>query len=332
MEGLATKYRPKSFEDVMGQENILKILHNQLVAKDTKQGYVFTGSAGTGKTTVARIFANAINDGHPPVEIDAASNSGVDHIREIREACKFKPLGAEFKVYLIDEVHMLSTGAFNALLKTLEEPPAHVVFILCTTDPQKIPPTILSRVQRFDFKRLSVEHMVSRLESILIWEGYKEWEPGALDYIAKLANGGMRDAISLADTCLAGENRLTLEGVCTTLGQSNYSSYINLGNYLVSGNRAGTLELIEHLHNEGKDLKQFVRGFLEFIVEVRKIRILGNTDYCSAPSVFYRDMVTMAEEEVVDLAGWFNSINELDNRIKYERQPKVLIEGWLLAL
>jgi len=393
-EALATKYRPKNWEDVSGQENILTILQNQIEANDTKQAYLFCGGAGTGKTTIARIFARAINGNVEPLEIDAASNNGVDQVREIREACKYKPLGAQFKVYLIDEVHMLSTGAFNALLKTLEEPPAHVVFILCTTDPQKIPATILSRVQRFDYKRLKTEQIIERLEYIIGMENvdFKPFEVGetlacmedyannflagstynvtlvtetgvvlddlcevpfeqlsvfdrdesvsvdypAIEYLAKLADGGMRDAISLLDTCLSYKKEVYLTDVMEILGASSYDDYIQLMEILTHMNgydKKDLIALIERIHLDGKDLKQFVKGFAGFVVDLRKVQLLKNFDYVSVPSVYYTlmDAILFGMNETY-LDDLFTSLSSLTNLIKYERHPKYLIEGSLLQL
>ena len=200
-ESLALKYRPCKFEDVVGQGSTIQILKNQLINKDIKQGYLFKGASGCGKTTCARIFANESNEYKgKPIELNAADTNGVDDIRVIIDDCRLKPIDSKYKIYIIDEVHMLSKGAFNALLKVLEEPPKHVIFILCTTDPQKIPKTVLSRLQKFEFKRMSVEDTVNRLQYILREEGYKKADVNALHYIARLAEGGMRDAITLLDT------------------------------------------------------------------------------------------------------------------------------------
>lgn len=243
MENLASKYRPKTFSEVVAQGYVKDILLNQLEKKETKNAYLFTGGAGTGKTTTARIFAMDINGGRgKPIEIDAASNNGVDNIRDIIEDSKFKSMDSEYKVYIIDEVHMLSTGAFNALLKTLEEPPSGTVFVLCTTDPQKIPATILSRVQRFDFTRIETELIVERLKFILISESdIRETSSGpgytfnedALEFIAKLANGGMRDSITRLEKVLDYSEDVTVEAVAEALGVPDYETFIHLAEAIV---------------------------------------------------------------------------------------------------
>ena len=208
---LSVRYRPKVFEDMTEQSAIKDILMNQLETKTFQHGYLSTGPSGTGKTTSARIFANMINDGKGnPIEVDAASNSGVDNVRQIIEDAKRKPLDAEYKIFIVDECHSLSDSSWQALLKTLEEPPKFTIFILCTTDPQKIPATILSRVQRYNFQKISNEGIVDRLNIILEKESDEidnlscklNWEQDALEFISKVSSGGMRDAITLLDKCL----------------------------------------------------------------------------------------------------------------------------------
>jgi DNA polymerase III subunit gamma/tau len=337
---LAVKYRPQTFDDVVGQENVITILQNQLAQEQTKQGYLFTGGAGTGKTTIARIFARAINGGvsnSEIIEIDAASNNGVDQIRELRETAKFKPINSKFKVYIVDEVHMLSTGAFNALLKILEEPPAHVVFILATTDPHKIPATILSRVQRFDFKRMTVEQIVGRLFHIIENENQagQSYEVGedVLEYIAKLANGGMRNSISLLDTVLGYKADPTLQDVFEILGVPDFEEYLNLLVHLHNAQKAEILSLIEGLHVRGKDIKRFILGLTEFIVDLQKVSLLGNFDFVSIPSNYFerveRAVQVLGDEE---LATFFTAFTGINSRIKYESNPKVLVQGELLSL
>lgn len=337
---LAVKYRPQTFDDVVGQERPISILENQLSSGSTKQSYLFTGSAGTGKTTIARIFARALNDYEPNseiIEIDAASNNGVDQIRELRDSCKFKPINSKFKVYIIDEVHMLSTGAFNALLKTLEEPPAHAVFILATTDPHKIPATILSRVQRFDFNRMTVEQIVGRLTKIISWENGETSEynvpEDVLEYIAKLANGGMRNSISLLDTVLGYKKDPTLQDVFDILGVPDFDEYLNLLVYLHNNQAKEIIELIERLHTEGKDIKRFMIGLTEFMVDLLKVNLLKNFDFVQIPATYF-GRVEKAIEVVGEakLRALFAKFSKINGAIKYESNPKVLVQGELISL
>ena len=248
---LYRKFRPQEFEDVKGQEHIVTTLKNQIKADRIGHAYLFCGTRGTGKTTIAKILARAVNCEHPidgspcntcktcrainegtsmnVIEIDAASNNGVDNIREIREEVAYRPTTGKYKVYIIDEVHMLSTGAFNALLKTLEEPPSYVIFILATTEAHKIPITILSRCQRYDFRRITAETIAARLQELMDKEG-NDVEEKAIRYIAKAADGSMRDALSLLDQCIAfylGE-KLTYEKVLENLGAVDTLSLIHI--------------------------------------------------------------------------------------------------------
>lgn len=344
---LATKHRPRSFEDVVGQAHIKTILQNQVSQGSIRNAYLFTGGAGTGKTTTARIFARAINgDKGTPIEVDAASNNGVDHVRVLREECQFKPLDTLYKVYIIDEVHMLSTAAFNALLKTLEEPPAHAVFILCTTDPQKIPATILSRVQRFDFRRMTTQQIIDRLSYILRAENHDEVPDNSIDaydvsleaieYIAKLANGGMRDAISLLDTCLSYKGTLDAADISEILGTTPLDVYLRLLTAIAAERDAEVFEIIEQQHLLGRDIKALVRGLTEFTVELMKLQTFDDIDLVqtSIPSVYMDDVA----EAVRLLTGTkslpilFVRLNKLYHSIKYETHPKALVQGVLVTL
>lgn len=232
---------------------------------------------------------------------------------------------------------MLSTGAFNALLKTLEEPPSHAVFILATTDPHKIPATILSRVQRFDFKRMTVEQLVGRLQQIVRWENeegsnYKV-EEDVLEYIAKLANGGMRNSISLLDTVLGYKDNPTLDDVFDILGVPDYKEYLDILVFLHNGQKREIVELIESLHLRGKDIKRFMLGLTEFVVDLEKVALLGNFKYVQVPSNYFERIekaVQVLRED--ELSTWFAKFTAINNRIKYESNPKVLVQGELLSL
>ena len=333
-ESLAVKYRPKTFDDMTEQSAIKDILMNQLETKTFQHGYLFTGPAGTGKTTSARIFANMINAGKGnPIEVDAASNSGVDNIRQIIEDAKRKPLDAEYKIFIVDECHSLSNGAWQALLKTLEEPPKFTIFIFCTTDPQKIPNTILSRVQRYNFQKISNKGIVERLSSILIMEseeanecgcdGAYDWNTEAIEYIAKVSNGGMRDAITLMDKCLSLSSDLTLENVLQTIGGEDYSTFILFLTALQNKEKGTAITTIENVYNAGKDIKQFMKDFAKFILEVEKYALYKNFDYISLPNTLENELEQLIDDTVFDVMNFIVSLN---NQIKWDTDPKTLIE------
>ena len=281
---LYRKFRPQEFEDVKGQDHIVTTLKHQIKADRIGHAYLFCGTRGTGKTTIAKIFAKAVNCEHPVdgspcgecptckaiaagssmnvIEIDAASNNGVDNIREIREEVAYSPTSGRYKVYIIDEVHMLSIGAFNALLKTLEEPPSYVIFILATTEAHKIPITILSRCQRYDFKRIARTTIVDRLQELMD-EEQVEVEEKALRYIAKKGDGSMRDALSLLDQCIAfylGE-KLTYEHVLDVLGAVDTDEFSKLLREILDGDVTQVILHLENMIMQGRDLSQLVTDF-----------------------------------------------------------------------
>ncbi|MDD5463921.1 MAG: DNA polymerase III subunit gamma/tau [Candidatus Moranbacteria bacterium] len=287
---LYRKYRPLTFSDVIGQGHIVQTLSNAILHNRIGHAYLFTGPRGTGKTTMARIFARAVNCSNPKgadpclecdicknitqgtsldiFEIDAASNTGVDNIRELRENVKFPPSQAKFKVYIIDEVHMLSTGAFNALLKTLEEPPAHVIFILATTEIHKVPETIISRCQLYDFTRLSLEHIIEKLSTIAKNEKISV-EKNALEMIAIAAEGGMRDAESLLSQVMALEDKkITAKEVEEILGTTQRQSLEAMVSYLLGKNAASAITLVNELSKDGYDLDVFNKSFLNYLRQV----------------------------------------------------------------
>jgi DNA polymerase-3 subunit gamma/tau len=334
MEALATKYRPRTFKDVVCQDNIKKVLTNQLETGEIKQAYLFCGSAGTGKTTSARIFANDVNGGKgKPIEIDGASNNGVDNIRSIIDDCRMKSLDSKYKVYIIDEVHMLSIGAFNALLKVLEEPPKGVIFILCTTDPHKIPATILSRLQRFDFKRIPQFEIVQRLKYILNEEGNTTYDIEALEYIAKLADGGMRDAIMKLDTVLGYTTNITLQAVLDCLGITNYEHLLKIVQGIINKQADEPIQIIDSIYRDGKDLKLFVKDLNKFVLDLCKLNITRNKELTMIPTDIMRQCIHIATNtSKYDLVDILDGVNNLLDKIKYEQNPKNLIESELIIL
>ena len=295
---LYRKYRPSEFEDVKGQDHIVTTLKNQIKADRIGHAYLFCGTRGTGKTTVAKIFAKAVNCEHPVdgspcgecqsckaiaagssmnvIEIDAASNNGVENIRQIREEVSYSPTQGKYKVYIIDEVHMLSIGAFNALLKTLEEPPSYVIFILATTESHKIPITILSRCQKYDFRRISIETISARLMDLLEQEGV-EAEEKAVRYVAKAGDGSMRDALSLLDQCIAfylGEP-LTYDHVLEVLGAVDTEVFSRLLRSILANDIVAAIELLEDLIVQGRELGQFVTDFVWYL---RNLLLVKSSD------------------------------------------------------
>ena len=334
MEALAVKYRPRTFKDVICQDNVKKVLSNQLQTGEIKQAYLFCGSSGTGKTTCARIFANEVNEGKgKPIEIDGASNNGVDNIRSIIEDCRMKSLDSKYKVYIIDEVHMLSIGAFNALLKVLEEPPKGVIFILCTTDPHKIPATILSRLQRFDFKRIPQFDIVQRLEYILVQEGILTYDIEAIEYIAKLADGGMRDAIMKLDTVLGYTTEITLQAVLDCLGITNYKHLVAIVQGIINRQPDEPIQIIDNIYRDGKDLKLFVKDLNKFVLDLCKLNITRNKELTMIPTDIMRQCIHIATNtSKYDLVDILDGVNNLLDKIKYEQNPKNLIESELIIL
>jgi DNA polymerase-3 subunit gamma/tau len=354
---LYRKFRPTTFEDVKGQEHIVTTLKNQIKAERIGHAYLFCGTRGTGKTTIAKIFAKAVNceqpeDGNPcgkcaacrsiaagtsmnVIEIDAASNNGVDNIREIREEVAYRPTEGKYKVYIIDEVHMLSTGAFNALLKTLEEPPEYVIFILATTEVHKIPITILSRCQRYDFKRISIDTIVARLSDLMVREGI-EVEERAIRYIAKMADGSMRDALSLLDQCIAfylGE-KLTYQHVLEVMGAVDTEVFSKLLRDVISKNVTKVLATLEELIMQGRELSQLTTDFTWYL---RNLLLAKSSDGMEdVLDVSEENLVQLQEEaNLVDydtLIRYIRVFSELSNQLKYATQKRVLLEVALIKL
>ena len=308
---LYRKWRPQSFDDVIGQPQVTKTLKNALKADRVNHAYLFTGSRGTGKTTCAKILAKAVNcldlkDGDPcgvcenckgiddgsildVVEMDAASNRGIDDIRDIIDEAQFRPARAKYRVYIIDEVHMLTDQAFNALLKTLEEPPEHVIFILATTEVHKLLPTILSRCQRFDFHRIPPEDIVKRLKYVIEQEG-ASINDDAARLIAALSDGAMRDALSLTDRCLSNSNNITVEIVRDAAGLVKKDYLFELANACINKNTSKALEIVSRLHSESKDMARLCDELLDHFRSLMMIKATRHP----------RDMIVMSDEEFED--------------------------------
>ena len=341
-ESLATRYRPRTFDDVTEQGSVKIILKQQLDSGDIRHAYLFIGGAGTGKTTCARIFASEINKGKGnPLELDAASNNSVDDVRNIIQQSKVKSLDSEYRIFILDEVHALSGNAWQALLKLLEEPPAKAVFIMCTTNPEKIPRTILSRVQRFDFKRISLTGIKNRLEDICdaenrcAGEQIIKYDAFSLEYIAKIADGGMRDAITLLDKCLAYSKELTVKHVIQALGIVNYEVFFSLTDAIRERNSADTIKTVESIYADGKDLKQFIKDFMGFLLDINKYDILHTFDYLQLPGTYEPEL----QRHLADRDNFFDCckallpiIVKLNADIKWDNQPKVVIEARLLGV
>ena len=338
-EALATKYRPKTFSDVVEQDSTKVILQQQLKTGEFQHSYLFIGGAGTGKTTCARIFADEINKHEgTPIELDAASNNGVDDVRNIIQQAKTKSLDSEYKVFIIDECHSLSNTAWQAFLKLIEEPPAKSIFIFCTTNPEKIPKTILSRVQRYDFKRISQDGIVDRLDYICA----NEWGTAkddrclphreALEYLAKLADGGMRDAITLMDKCLSYNNDLTIDNIVKALGVADYDTMKELTDALwCKPDNAKILDIIEEIHNSGKDLKQFIRQYLNFVLDIKKFIILNEFDYLSIPETEEMSDWLKRHTDYDEVSDLLDLLIKINSEIKYDGSPKYMIEAMLLG-
>lgn len=359
-QALYRKWRPLEFEDVKGQEHIVTTLKNQIRADRIGHAYLFCGTRGTGKTTVAKIFAKAVNCEHPVdgspcgecptckaiaegrsmnvIEIDAASNNGVDNIREIRDEVQYSPTEGRYKVYIIDEVHMLSIGAFNALLKTLEEPPAYVIFILATTEAHKIPVTILSRCQRYDFHRISIETIAGRLSQLMEAE-HINVEEKAIRYVAKAADGSMRDALSLLDQCIAfylGQD-LKYENVLEVLGAVDTAVFAEMLSYILKADTYACMQLLEQIIMQGRDLGQFVSDFVWYL---RNLLLVKTTD----DEAKAEDIIDVSADnleqlkkdskqvDVDTLMRYIRVLSELANELKFSTQKRIKVEVTLIKL
>lgn len=354
---LYRKWRPDTFEEVKGQDHVVTTLKNQIINNRIGHAFLFCGTRGTGKTSIAKLFAKAVNCEHPingspcnecaacraiadgssmnVIEIDAASNNGVDNIRQIREEVQYSPSEGKYKVYIIDEVHMLTQGAFNALLKTLEEPPAYVIFILATTESHKIPITISSRCQKYEFRRISVETISDRLMELLGREQI-EAEKKAVDYIAKAADGSMRDALSILDQCIAFNigKELTYENVLDTIGAVDIDVFARLLDCVIKLDVVGAIDLVDEVVWQGRELSRFVSEFTWFLRNVLLVKVSPEADQKLDMSAENLERLRQlaAQIDTDALIRYINIFSDTSVNIKYAVQKRIVLELAVIKL
>lgn len=355
-QALYRKFRPKTFDDVMGQEHITTTLKNQIKNNNIAHAYLFSGTRGTGKTSTAKVFARAVNcinstDGNPcnecevckgildetimdVIEMDAASNTSVEDIRDLREKAKYPPSKCKYKVYIIDEVHMISKGASNALLKILEEPPKHLIFILATTEPQRLPATILSRCQRFDFKRILVNDIVQNMNDILDELGIKADQRG-LNLIARNSDGAMRDALSLLDQCISfSGNEMTYDYILSILGIVNNDILCEMADSIIERNSNKALEIIEKIIRNGKDINQFIKDLISYFRNLMVVSISDNIDGVIDET---DEMIEKLKEQsksikTNDIINILKILSDADAQCKWSTQPRVILEVSIIRM
>ena len=353
---LYRKYRPRTFDEVIGQEHIVKTLINQIKLDKISHAYLFCGSRGTGKTSTAKIFAKAINCINPKnsspcgecdvcksldgtnidvLEIDAASNNGVDEIRDLREKVKYPPVVGKYKVYIIDEVHMLSTSAFNALLKTLEEPPAHTVFVLATTEVHKLPATILSRCLRFDFKLVSLEDLSALLKKVLDSENVK-YDDQAINVIARAGEGSVRDTLSIADRCVsfAGDD-LTYQKVLSVLGVSEREVLIKTTSTILEKQVGEALVCLDSVLSQGKSPLVFSNDLISYYRDLILIYTLGDKarEIVVVKDDVYAEMKKQAtKENYAEIVKAIEVLSEIEQELRYSVQPRIVLETAVIKI
>ena len=340
MKSLAVKYRPMTFEAVCGNQVTVKILNKVLEKGTPKNAYLFAGPSGCGKTTLSRLFARVLNNNlSDPVEIDGASNNGVDQVRAIIESANQRSLTGTYKIYIIDECHMITSAGWNAFLKGLEETPEYTIFMFCTTEPNKIPATIMNRMQRFNIAKIDSAEIKNRLIYICQQEGFTNYED-TCELISKLCDGCMREAITKLDQCADLSTDLSISNTKEILGEAPFERMLKLTNCLIGGNEQFTLAAIETLASEGRDLKQFINDYLGFILEMTKYILFKNIAITNIPAYLENAADNMTNVNYTTsfegALGWFNYVSdkllEVKNAIKYDTAVKSVIEAYLLQI
>ena len=333
-EPLATKYRPQTLDEICGQESIVKILNRQISLNEIKNTYLFCGPSGCGKTTAARAFASAINNNiGSPIEIDAASNNGVDNVRQIVKTSNERAIDCKYKVYILDECHSLTTQSWQAFLKCIEEPPPFTIFIFCTTNPQKIPDTILNRVLRFNFSRRPSNKIKERLNFICKQEHFTNYDD-ACDYISRISKNQMRDAISLLDKCASYDSDLNIENVLSAIGNFSYDIYFNLINSIIDGNLETTIQILTDIYNSGNDMIYFVDNFLAFCLDVSKYCIFNSIEITKLPQNLIEQLKNCTNFDNANKYYLYiiDNLLELKQLIKQDIDAKSTIEVKFLQL
>lgn len=334
MLSLSVKYRPNKFDDVSSQTSIIRILSRQIETESFKNAYLFCGASGCGKTTIARIFANEINKNCGfPIEIDAASNNGVDNVKQIIKSSSERSLDSTYKVYIIDECHSLTSQAWQAFLKCIEEPPHFTVFIFCTTEKNKVPDTIKNRCQVFNFNRISSNLIKNRLSYICKKEGFINYEESC-DYISRICKNQMRDGISLLEQCAAYDVNLNIENVIKVLGSYSYSTYFDLINNLIDGNLDSIIDIINKIYNDGNDLKLFIDQFLSFVLDISKYIICNDINVTKFPNNQIESIkqVVNFENPLSYYSYIMNKLILLKNEIKLDNDIRSTIEVYFIQM
>lgn len=333
-QSLAVKYRPKTFDEVLGQKSVIKILTRQLELNQFSNCYLFCGPSGDGKTTTCRAFAHYINKNQgSPIEIDGASNNGVDAVRSIIEASRERSIDSEYKIFIIDECHMITNAGWNAFLKCIEEPSEYTIFMFCTTNPEKIPDTILNRVMRFNLTKVDTNLIRQRLEYICQQEGYINYYE-ACDFIAKLSSGGVRDAIATLEKCANYDTDLNINNVLACVGNFSYDALFNLTGALFNGDEQEVLMTINDYYNSGNDLKLFIEQYLDFVLDLTKYCLFKDMAMVKIPASL--EVRCQGYSNIPDILEYSNNlvakILDVKTAIRYDVNNKTTIEAMFIAI